>query len=153
MLSQVAGRSGRSKEQGRVLIQTFTPDHPVLQQVVKANYSALYNQQIKERKTFDYPPFYRLIRISLKARDYQKVDRASQWLFALLEQHLNTPILGPVDPVVGRVRNQYIKQILLKFPDNTAREFVKKTLAKSMKSMESIGQFRSVKINVDIDPA
>ena len=153
LLTQVAGRAGRSKEKGHVLIQSFSPQHPVLQQVLNADYKALYEQQIEERKTFDYPPFYRLIRVTLKARDYQRVDQASQWLVSLLQQHINTPILGPVDPVVGRVRNQYIKQVLLKFPDNHNRQFVKSTLSKSIRSMESIGQFRSVRVNLDIDPA
>ena len=87
----------------------------ILQQVLFADYNALYGQQIKERKSFDYPPFYRLIRISLKARDYQRVDQAAQWLFDVLNQQVSVPVLGPVDPLVARVRNQYIKQILIKF--------------------------------------
>lgn len=153
LLTQVAGRAGRSSEKGRVLIQSFSPQHPVLQQVLKADYQALYTQQLQERKTFDYPPFYRLIRVALKARDYQRVDQAAHWLVSLLQQHLTTPILGPVDPLVGRVRNQYIKQILLKFPDNNNRLFVKDTLSKSIKSMESIGQFRAVRVNIDVDPS
>ena len=152
LLTQVAGRAGRSNEKGKVLIQSFSPAHPVLQQVIQTNYEALYTQQIHERKTFDYPPFFRLIRISLKARDYQKAQQAAQWLHDVLAQHLTTPILGPVDPMVARVRNQYIKQLLLKYPDNTSRKHVKDVLSNALKSIEAIGQFRSVKINVDVDP-
>ena len=152
LLTQVAGRAGRSSEQGKVLIQSFSPAHPVLQQVIQTNYEALYTQQIHERRTFDYPPFFRLIRISLKARDYQKAQQAAQWLHDVLAQHLTTPILGPVDPVVARVRNQYIKQLLLKYPDNTSRKHIKDVLSKALKSIEAIGQFRSVKINIDVDP-
>ena len=152
LLTQVAGRAGRSSEQGKVLIQSFSPAHPVLQQVIQTNYEALYTQQIHERRTFDYPPFFRLIRISLKARDYQKAQQAAQWLHDVLAQHLTTPILGPVDPVVARVRNQYIKQLLLKYPDNTSRKHIKDVLSNALKSIEAIGQFRSVKINIDVDP-
>jgi len=152
LLTQVAGRAGRSNEKGKVLIQSFSPAHPVLQQVIQTNYEALYTQQIHERKTFDYPPFFRLIRISLKARDYQKAQQAAQWLHDVLAQYLTTPILGPVDPMVARVRNQYIKQLLLKYPDNTSRKHVKDVLSNALKSIEAIGQFRSVKINVDVDP-
>jgi len=152
LLTQVAGRAGRSSEQGKVLIQSFSPTHPVLQQVIQTNYEALYTQQIHERRTFDYPPFFRLIRISLKARDYQKAQQAAQWLHDVLAQHLTTPILGPVDPVVARVRNQYIKQLLLKYPDNTSRKHIKDVLSNALKSIEAIGQFRSVKINIDVDP-
>ena len=152
LLTQVAGRAGRSSEQGKVLIQSFSPAHPVLQQVIQTNYEALYTQQIHERRTFDYPPFFRLIRISLKARDYQKAQQAAQWLHDVLAQHLTTPILGPVDPVAARVRNQYIKQLLLKYPDNTSRKHIKDVLSNALKSIEAIGQFRSVKINIDVDP-
>ena len=152
LLTQVAGRAGRSSEQGKVLIQSFSPAHPVLQQVIQTNYEALYTQQIHERRTFDYPPFFRLIRISFKARDYQKAQQAAQWLHDVLAQHLTTPILGPVDPVVARVRNQYIKQLLLKYPDNTSRKHIKDVLSNALKSIEAIGQFRSVKINIDVDP-
>ena len=152
LLTQVAGRAGRSSEQGKVLIQSFSPAHPVLQQVIQTNYEALYTHQIHERRAFDYPPFFRLIRISLKARDYQKAQQAGQWLHDVLAQHLKTPILGPVDPVVARVRNQYIKQLLLKYPDNTSRKRIKDVLSNALKSIEAIGQFRSVKINIDVDP-
>lgn len=152
LLTQVAGRAGRSSEQGKVLIQSFSPAHPVLKQVIQTNYEAHYTQQIHERRVFDYPPFFRLIRISLKARDYQKAQQAGQWLHDVLAQHLKTPILGPVDPVVARVRNQYIKQLLLKYPDNTSRKRIKDVLSNTLKSIEAIGQFRSVKINVDVDP-
>ena len=153
LLTQVAGRAGRSATRGKVLIQTFSPQHPVLQQVLFADYNALYEQQIKERKSFDYPPFYRLIRISLKARDYQRVDQAAQWLFDVLNQQVSVPVLGPVDPLVARVRNQYIKQILIKFPDNRSRQYMKGVLQKVLKSFDAVGQFRSVKIVVDVDPA
>ena len=125
LLTQVAGRAGRSSTQGRgALLQTFSPEHPVLQQVIQNNYAALYAQQLVS-ENFDYPPFYRLIRISLKARDFQKVDQAAQWLANVLNQYLNNPVLGPVDPVVGRVRNQYIKQLMIKYPDNALRKQVK----------------------------
>ena len=153
LLTQVAGRAGRSSTQGRVLLQTFSPEHPVLQQVIQNNYAALYAQQISERKPFDYPPFYRLIRISLKARDFQKVDQAAQWLANVLNQYLPTPVLGPVDPVVARVRNQYIKQLMIKYPDNAQRKQVKENLSRALKSLDAVGQFRAVKVNVDIDPA
>lgn len=152
LLTQVAGRAGRSATQGKVLIQTFSPTHPVLQQVLQSNYQALYQQQVEERQCFHYPPFYRLIRISLKARDYQRVDQAAQWLFDVLNQHLSGRILGPVDPFVPRIRNLYIKQLMIKFPDNPSRQEIKHRLAKALKSFEAIGQFRSVRVSVNIDP-
>ena len=153
LLTQVAGRAGRSQTQGRVVLQTFSPKHPVLHQVIKNNYEGLYAQQLQERRTFDYPPYFRLIRIGLKARDYHKVSQASQWLADVLSQHLTTPVLGPVDPVVARVRNQFIKQILLKYPDNASRKTVKEIVSNALKSFEAVGHFRSVRVSLDIDPA
>ena len=152
LLTQVSGRAGRSAQRGKVLIQSFSPKHPVLQQVIQANFDAMYRQQLQERQTFHYPPFHRLIRLSVKARDYQKAEMAAQWLADVLRQNLNNPVLGPVDPMVARVRNQYIKQILLKYPNNSLRRPIKEVLSKTLKSLASIGKFRSVKISVDIDP-
>lgn len=153
LLTQVAGRAGRSSTKGKVLLQTFSPEHPVLQQVIHNNYEGLYAQQISERKNFDYPPFYRLIRISLKARDYQKVDQAAQWLVDVLNQYLSSPVLGPVDPVVARVRNQYIKQLMIKYPDTSQRKKIKEQVSRALKSFAAVGQFRAVGVNIDIDPA
>lgn len=153
MLSQVAGRSGRSKERGSVLIQTFSPDHEVLQQVIDSNYAALFQSQLVERKKFQYPPFYRLIKITLKARDYHKVDQASQWLANVLHTNLSVEILGPVDPPVGRVRNLFLKQILIKFSSKADRTAVKRNLKMAIKSFESIAAYRAVRLNVDVDPA
>ena len=92
LLTQVAGRAGRSSTQGKVLLQTFSPDHPVLQQVLQNNYKALYTQQLHERKTFEYPPFYRLSRITLKARDYQKVNQGDR-VAGCAHPHLNSLLL------------------------------------------------------------
>ncbi len=153
MLSQVAGRSGRSKEQGRVMIQTFSPDHEVLQYVIDSNYTALFQRQLLERKKFQYPPFYRLIKITLKARDYHKVDQAAQWLTNVLHTNLSVEVLGPVDPPVARIRNLFLKQILIKFSSQADRTVVKRNLKMALKSFDSIGSYRAVRVNVDIDPA
>jgi primosomal protein N' (replication factor Y) len=152
MLSQVAGRSGRSNEQGQVLIQTFTPEHPVLIQVIKNNYDALFNSQLRERREYQYPPFYRLIRITLKSKDYNQVDQASQWLVGALNINLKGSVLGPVDPPISRVRNLYHKQLLVKFIDNSSRNKVKEIVVSSLKSFEAIGAYRSVRVSVDVDP-
>lgn len=152
MLSQVAGRSGRSKDQGRVLIQTFTPDHPVLTQVIHNDYEAFFNTQLKERKEYLYPPFCRLIRITLKAKDYHQVDQASQWLVNALNLSLQGSVLGPVDPPIARVRNLFHKQLLIKLLDNSSRSKIKDFVASSLKSFVAIGAYRSIRVSVDVDP-
>lgn len=152
LLTQVAGRAGRLEGQSKVMIQSFSPQHPVLQKVVKSNYAALYEKELIERKTFDYPPFFRLIRITLKARDYARVEQASKWMVDVLQHHLVYTVLGPVDPMIPRIRNQYLKQLMIKFPASAARNPIKNTLTRTLQSFETIGSFRSVKVNIDVDP-
>ena len=152
MLSQVAGRSGRFKEQGQVLIQSYTPEHPVLLQVINNDYEKLFSTQLRERKEYQYPPFFRLIRITLKSKDYYQVDQASQWLGNALNLSLQGSVLGPVDPSIARVRNLYHKQLLIKFLDNASRNKVKEIVVSSLKSFEAIGAYRSIRISIDVDP-
>ena len=152
MLSQVAGRSGRFKEQGQVLIQSYTPEHPVLLQVINNDYEKLFSTQLRERKEYQYPPFFRLIRITLKSKDYYQVDQASQWLVNALNLSLQGSVLGPVDPTIARVRNLYHKQLLIKFLDNASRNKVKEIVVSSLKSFEAIGAYRSIRVSIDVDP-
>ena len=152
MLSQVAGRSGRFKEQGQVLIQSYTPEHPVLLQVINNDYEKLFSTQLRERKEYQYPPFFRLIRITLKSKDYHQVDQASQWLVNALNLSLQGSVLGPVDPTIARVRNLYHKQLLIKFLDNASRNKVKEIVVSSLKSFEAIGAYRSIRVSIDVDP-
>ena len=152
MLSQVAGRSGRFKEQGQVLIQSYTPEHPVLLQVINNDYEKLFSTQLRERKEYQYPPFFRLIRITLKSKDYYQVDQASQWLVNALNLSLQGSVLGPVDPTISRVRNLYHKQLLVKFLDNASRNKIKEIVVSSLKSFEAIGAYRSIRVSIDVDP-
>ena len=152
MLSQVAGRSGRFKEQGQVLIQSYTPEHPVLLQVINNDYEKLFSTQLRERKEYQYPPFFRLIRITLKSKDYYQVDQASQWLGNALNLSLQGSVLGPVDPSIARVRNLYHKQLLIKFLDNASRNKVKEIVVSSLRSFEAIGAYRSIRVSIDVDP-
>ena len=152
MLSQVAGRSGRFKEQGQVLIQSYTPEHPVLLQVINNDYEKLFSTQLRERKEYQYPPFFRLIRITLKSKDYYQVDQASQWLGNALNLSLQGSVLGPVDPSIARVRNLYHKQLLIKFLDNASRNKIKEIVVSSLKSFEAIGAYRSIRVSIDVDP-
>jgi len=152
MLSQVAGRSGRFKEQGQVLIQSYTPEHPVLLQVINNDYEKLFSTQLRERKEYQYPPFFRLIRITLKSKDYYQVDQASQWLVNALNLSLQGSVLGPVDPPIARVRNLYHKQLLIKFLDNASRNKIKEIVVSSLKSFEAIGAYRSIRVSIDVDP-
>lgn len=152
MLSQVAGRAGRKKLRGKVLIQTYQPQHAIIQQVIDGNYEQMLEQQLKERKKYHYPPYNRLIKIVVSHTDIEKVGKASEWIANVLLQSYSGQLLGPIFPPIARVRNQYRMQILIKIGELQSRSRVKKIINKTLESFESISMFRSCKVNLDVDP-
>src|SRR5690606_39442765 len=114
MLSQVAGRDGGREKTGQVIIQAHAVKHRVIEQVIAHDYSALYRTEIAERQHFHYPPFYRLIQLDIKHKDFRQLEVLADKLAVLLRSVFGKRILGPETPLVGRVRNYYIKTILIK---------------------------------------
>lgn len=114
LLTQVAGRAGRKEKRGRVLIQSFNPEHPVLQDVIKGDYGFMFNREAEERKLFKYPPFTKLLKIQIKHKDPYIVEKASNYLKQLLTSNFNEGVLGPSTPPVGRVNKLYIREFLIK---------------------------------------
>lgn len=151
LLTQVAGRAGRTLTRGRVLVQTYNPEHPILQFVKEGNFSAMYASQIREREQFRYPPVNRIIRITFKHKNYQRVDHAANWFAGALKQVLEQGILGPHSPAIGRIRNQYIKQILIKFPRAMSPGKIKNSIKRIDHSFNAISNFRAVRIIYDVD--
>ena len=152
MLSQVSGRAGRKNTRGKVLIQTYQPQHPIIQQVILSDYKKMLGQQLTERDQYRYPPFYRLTRIVVKHRDIETVKIASHWIFNVLNQSYKGEILGPVFPPIARLRNRYHMQILIKIGKNQSRSKFEQLIQNTLKSFSSVAQFRSCKISVDVDP-
>ena len=152
MLCQVAGRSGRSDEIGKVLIQTYQPNHPILRQVIDHDYESFYDNQKKERHEYRYPPYYRMIRITFKSRQFERVNMASDWFYNVIKQSYNGSLLGPVFPAVSRIRNLYHKQLIIKIDEKLTPIDLKKLLKRSYKSFQAISVFRSTRINFDVDP-
>ena len=151
LMTQVAGRSGRSNALGKVMIQTYTPQHPIIQYVCRNDYAGMYTEQIKEREVFQYPPFFKLIKITLKHRDYDKLKQGSMWLYQLAKQHLALPVLGPEEPVISRIRNEYLRVILIKIPAQSSLVGTKKTVQKMLDSFERVGQFKAIKVALNVD--
>lgn len=151
LLLQVSGRAGRTSKQGKVFIQSFNPTHPILQQVVAQNYEEMYKMQVAERFDFKYPPYYRLIKITVKDRKFVKMQTAATWLGASLRNVFQENILGPEQPPVGRIRNEYITNILIKIPGNQSVKKSKEIIKKIEKTFLSIKDFRSVKLTIDVD--
>ena len=151
MMTQVAGRSGRASKRGKVIIQTYNPDHNIILQVVENKYDAMYNEQLHERQIYKYPPFFRLIKLTLKHRDFEKLKEGSMWLYQVLQQSLPMPVLGPEEPPIGRIRNEYIRSILIKIPQNISIATTKKALQRVLNSFEAVSQYRSIKVIVNVD--
>ena len=151
LLVQVAGRSGRSQKRGKVLIQTFNPYHQILQQVAANDYKAMYKEQMEDRWQFHYPPHYRIVRMTFKHRDLICLQGASEWFATSLRNAFGENVLGPNSPSVSRVRNMYIKNILLKIPPDQSLVSTKKHLVKIRKNFEAIGHYRSVRLGIDVD--
>lgn len=154
LLSHIAGRAGRKDTQGKVLIQTYAPFQPTLQQVTHQNYQQMVSQQLQERKDFHYPPFVRLIRIIFKHKDYQKINEGSEWFAKSLRLGLisqGVEVLGAEFPSVARIRNEYIKHILLKIPHNLSLNTIKGYILGVEKSFLAVGVFSSINISYNVD--
>ncbi|CEN41522.1 replication restart helicase PriA [Capnocytophaga cynodegmi] len=155
LLVQISGRAGRSSQKGKVLIQTYSPKHPVLQQVLHNNFKEMFQSQIKERKEFHYPPFVRLIKITFKHSDFNKVNEGAEWFAEALRQGFSQQqllqVLGPEFPLVSRIRNEYIKDILVKIPPEISVESVKKYILRTEISFQSVANFRSVRVIFNVE--
>ena len=151
MMTQVAGRSGRSEKQGKVIIQTYNQEHNIIQQVVNNDYLSMYNEQLYEREIYKYPPYFRIIKITIKHKDYEKLKIGAQWLYDVFIQNLNIPVLGPEEPAISRIRNEYIRTILVKIPQNQSLIGTKKTIQRMLNSFDAVAQFKSIKIAVNVD--
>ena len=151
MMTQVAGRAGRSEKQGKVIIQTYNPNHNTIQQVTTNNYLGMYKEQLYDRQIYKYPPYFRIIKITLKQRDFDKLKEGSMWLYQVMSQNLNMPVLGPEEPAISRIRNEYIRTIIIKIPHDVSIGNTKKTIQKILNSFEAVAQFRAIKVSLNVD--
>lgn len=152
MMVQVAGRAGRKDVRGRVLIQTYNPLHNVIRQVTENDYEGMFREQLYERHNFKYPPYYRLVRITLKHKDYEKLRDGAMWLYNVLSQNLGVPVLGPEEPAISRIRNEFIRTIMVKIPQGGQLGQVKASVVKILSSFDAIPQYKSIKISANADP-
>jgi len=152
VLTQVAGRSGRSGERGSVYLQTYQPDHPIIKNVINNDFDEMYAKQLIERKDYKYPPFVRLIRITVKDISFDKLNSSSDWLNKAIRANFKGLVLGPVYPEISRIKNKYHKEFLIKLTDLKDLNIFRSKFQLIMKSFDSISKYRSVKVIVDVDP-
>ncbi|WP_143305239.1 replication restart helicase PriA [Chitinophaga vietnamensis] len=152
LMEQVSGRAGRKHGKGKVLVQASNTRHPILHYVTEHDYKAMYDAEIAERQQFGYPPFYRLLKITLRHKNQQIVDQAAQILASWLQPHLGPQLVGPAAPLVARVRNNYLQEMLIKLPRETrVIAHTKQVLREYFIQLLAEKRFRSVTIVPDVD--
>ncbi len=152
LITQVSGRAGRVSGKGKILIQTFNPDHSVFQLIKMNNPAKIYKYILTERQKFHYPPFTKLIMIEMKHRKEDKVDRASQFLGSILRKYLPEDcVLGPERAQIARLNNLYQFQIMLKLPRGKNYEKFKNLVLISLKEFDEITAYQSIKKDVFVD--
>jgi len=152
LMEQVSGRAGRKEETGKVLVQTSQPQHPLLQIVQQHDYKMMFTEELKKRKEFAYPPFSRIIHITFKHKIKEVVERAAVHYTNTLRNKYGNYIVGPAEPVIGRIRNQYLMELLLKLPrDGKTIIQCKKDLLEQIAILHQDKSFRSVTVVADVD--
>ena len=151
LMAQVSGRAGRKGKRGLVVVQTSDPQHFIIEKVVHNDYVGMYEAELAQRKSFRYPPFIRMIMITIKHRDRDKVDEAARTLAEALEPIPDKLLLGPEYPLVQRIRNKYNKQIILKLGGPNIKER-KDKIFKIIQEVHSRKEYRSVYFQPDVDP-
>jgi primosomal protein N' (replication factor Y) len=152
LISQVSGRAGRRKKQGRVIIQTLDPEHPVIRYLMDRDYEGFYRAQMEEREMFGYPPFRRMIRVTFRHRVPPILDAAAELAARELRQVFGSRVLGPQHPPVRKIQNHFFKQIILKIEREASYEKARKLLKEVLDQTVSGETYRTVRISLDVDP-
>ena len=153
LMAQVAGRAGRRELKGKVIIQTYNVQHPVFHFLLKHDYEGFYNHEINERMEYKYPPFFKLIKIVLKFEKLDVVTNVAHKLADDLRDIFGPRVLGPEAPAIGRIRNKYLMNILLKFErQNMNMPEAKRMIFKEITRYRLEKEWKGVRFVVDVDP-
>ena len=152
LMSQVAGRAGRKNKRGTVIIQTHNPAHSIIKEVMENDYLSMYTNQLLDRKNFNYPPYYRLIELTVIHRELDLVNDAAKYLADRLKKQFGKRVLGPEFPIVSRIRNLFHKTILVKIEREASVVQVKKILSEELIKAKAMSEYKSVRVNLDVDP-
>ena len=152
LMAQVAGRAGRKNKQGLVVLQTKSPENPLIHQIMANDYTRLYQEQMEERNLFKYPPFYRLIYVYLKHRKEDILSQAADLMAAHLRQGMGERILGPDKPPVARIQSLFIRKIVIKIEQEASMSKVRRYLTQVQRTLIEDERFRSLMVYYDVDP-
>ncbi len=152
LMAQVSGRAGRKGARGKVIIQTYNPAHYILQNLVDGDHQNIYDKELDERMRFKYPPFSRLIELTLKHKDYKTVNMAAATLGLSLTAELGNRVIGPETPYIGKIRNHHLSVILIKIDEKSSPSAVKEIVQKQITTMNQLKDFKGVQVVRDVDP-
>ena len=152
LMAQVSGRAGRKNKRGTVILQTSVTKHPVISQVIQNDFKSMFQMQTEERKLFKYPPYYRLIQIVLRHKNPNTLNLAAAKMAVDLRSVFVSRVLGPNIPAVSRIQNMYIKTILLKIEAEASAEKAKEILRQVADQVLADSRFKSLWVNLDVDP-
>ncbi|MFK7798005.1 MAG: primosomal protein N' [Aureispira sp.] len=153
LLLQVSGRAGRKKKQGKVLIQAFKTNHPVLREVKGHSFKEFMQREITERHEFNYPPFHRLIKLQLKHKKADVVDKAAQFFAKALHAKLGDKVLGPAIPGIARIRTYYLRDIMIKLSKSSEQlDYTKQLILDIQNHLRAQQGFSTIRLVIDVDP-
>ncbi|WP_167609962.1 replication restart helicase PriA [Maribellus sediminis] len=152
LISQVAGRAGRKHKRGKVVIQTTQPEHPLIDLISRQDFKQAMKLQFEERQLFKYPPFYRLIKIVVKHKNLETVDRVAKHLADFLRKNRSLVILGPEFPMISRIQLWHHKEIWIKIDRKLPLDQVKSGIMEAVKAVKSAPSNSNSQINIDVDP-
>ena len=152
MIRQVSGRAGRSKSQGTVLIQTKNVNHSLNRRLQLDDDINYFDGELAQRKEFGYPPYVKLIKIKFRSRNKKILYDGSNWFANALKKNMKSKILGPEFPIVSKIKNEFLMNLLIKVKPEDKLFSIKNIISKILKKFSTYSQFRLIKTNVDVDP-
>ena len=152
LMEQVSGRAGRRQKQGKVVIQTSDPANKIIRLVLRHDYVSMFRMQAGERMTFNYPPFCRMVKISIKHKDRAQLNHFSDFLGNDLKTIFGKRVLGPESPVISQVQLWYIKTILIKIEKEKPTAKAKQLIIEAIQRIEKEKGASGLRIAIDVDP-
>lgn len=152
LLTQVSGRAGRREKRGKVIIQTYDIQNPIIQYVKNEDYLSMFNSQLLERELFNYPPFSNYIIIKLKHKERAKLHRTADVFAMMLRTKLGTRVKGPEEPLINKISNYFILNIHIRFEKNISGQQIRKFIKDRILKIKEETIFSSVRFEIDVDP-
>jgi primosomal protein N' (replication factor Y) len=151
-MAQVSGRAGRKKEQGKVIIQTGQPEHPVIKFVIENDYLSLFNWQVQERQKYNYPPFSRMIEFNIKHKHEDIAQLAAVDFANLLKKYFGSRLIGPEKPLISKIQTFYLRHMILKVEKNISLNKVRELISSCILELKTNQDYKSIVIVSNVDP-